>query len=65
MASDVTWPAAVAGFLAGCDGTRSVGELVETFARQVDAPYEKVQTECLGILRRLLERGFLLPGGSD
>ena len=50
----------VAGFLAGCNGTKSVNELIQDFARQVDAPLERVQTECLGILRRLIERGFLL-----
>jgi predicted RNA methylase len=50
----------VAGFLAACDGTHTVAELIANFARQVDAPFEKVQTECLGIMRRLLERGFLL-----
>jgi methylase of polypeptide subunit release factors len=50
----------VAGFLAGCNGTRSVGELIRDFARQVDAPLDRVQAECLGILRRLIERGFLL-----
>jgi len=51
---------AVAGFLSTCDGTHTVGDLIGNFARQVDAPFEKVQTECLGIFRRLLERGFLL-----
>ncbi len=50
----------VAGFLSACDGNHAVGELIENFARQVDAPLEQVQTECLGIVRRLLERGFLL-----
>jgi SAM-dependent methyltransferase len=50
----------VAGFLSGCDGNQTIGELIGNFARQADAPFEKVQTECLGILRRLLERGFLL-----
>lgn len=50
----------VAGFLSKCDGSKTIGELIEKFAPQVDAPFEKVQTECLGIMRRLLERGFLL-----
>jgi methylase of polypeptide subunit release factors len=52
--------APVAGFLSACNGTRTVGELVQDFARQVDAPFERVQAECLGIIRRLIERGFLL-----
>ena len=50
----------VAGFIAGCDGNYTVGEMIDKFAPQVDAPYEKVRTECLGIMRRLFERGFLL-----
>jgi methylase of polypeptide subunit release factors len=53
--------APVAGFLSGCNGTRTVADLIQDFARQVDAPLERVQAECLGILRRLIERGFLLP----
>jgi len=53
--------APVAGFLTGFDGKHTVAELIQGFARQVDAPFEKVQSECLGIIRRLLERGFLLP----
>ena len=52
--------APVAGFLGGCDGSRTVGELIDAFARRVDAPFQQVQTECLSIIRRLLERGFLL-----
>jgi hypothetical protein len=52
--------APVAGFLNGCDGSRTVGEIVQAFAKQVDAPFEQVQKECLGILRKLIERGFLL-----
>lgn len=50
----------VAGFLSACDGNRTLGELIGNFARQVDAPFEKVQSECLAIVRRLMERGFLL-----
>jgi hypothetical protein len=50
----------VAGFLGGCDGTHTVAELIQSFAQRVDAPFEKVRSECLGIIRRLTERGFLL-----
>ncbi len=50
----------VAEFLGGCNGERTVGELIENFARRVDAAPERVRAECLGIIRRLLERGFLL-----
>ena len=52
--------APVAGFLNGFDGNKTVGEVVQNFARQVDAPFEQVQKECLGIIRKLIERGFLL-----
>jgi len=50
----------VAGFVGACDGNHTVGELINTLARRVDAPFQQVQSECLGIIRRLLERGFLL-----
>jgi tRNA1(Val) A37 N6-methylase TrmN6 len=52
--------APVAGFLIGCNGSKTVGELIGDFSKQVEAPYEQVQTECLAILRKLIERGFLL-----
>ena len=48
------------GFLIGCNGSKTVGALIGDFAQQVEAPYEQVQTECLAILRKLIERGFLL-----
>ena len=50
----------VAGFLGACNGNQTVGELIGNFAPHVEAPFEKVQAECLGIIRRLIERGFLL-----
>jgi hypothetical protein len=52
--------APVAGFLIGCNGNKTISELVGDFAKQVEAPFEQVQTECLAILRKLIERGFLL-----
>jgi methylase of polypeptide subunit release factors len=52
--------APVAGFLGGCDGNHTVAELVQSFAARVDAPFEKVQSECMGMIRKLMERGFLL-----
>jgi len=50
----------VAAFLSGCNGSRTVAELIQDFAQQVDAPFDRVRTECLGILRKLIERGFIL-----
>jgi methylase of polypeptide subunit release factors len=52
--------APVAGFLLGCNGSKTVAELIHDFARQVDAPFEQVQKECLAIVHKLIERGFLL-----
>jgi len=49
----------VAEFLSGCDGTRTLGELIGNFATKVDAPLEQVQKECLDAVRKLIERGFL------
>jgi hypothetical protein len=49
----------VADFLVKCDGTRTVAEVVATFAESVGEPLEKVQAECLGMIRRLIERGFM------
>ncbi len=50
----------VAEFLVTCDGTRTAGEAIERFAASVEAPVEKVQTECLAIIRKLIERGFMV-----
>jgi hypothetical protein len=50
----------VAEFLSGCDGTRALSELIGNFATKADAPFEQVQKECLDVVRKLIERGFLL-----
>jgi methylase of polypeptide subunit release factors len=50
----------VAEFLSGCDGTRTVGQLAQEFAQRANAPLEKVQPECLGMIRKLTQRGFLV-----
>jgi len=50
----------VAEFLSGCDGTRALSELIGNFATKADAPFEQVQKECLDVVRKLTERGFLL-----
>lgn len=51
----------VAEFFSGCEGTRTLGELIDDFAAKVDASHEQVQKECLDAVRKLIERGFLLP----
>ena len=50
----------VADFLAGCDGEKTARQAIESFAASVDAPFEQVQDECLGMLRKLIERGFIV-----
>jgi SAM-dependent methyltransferase len=50
----------VAGFLSGCDGTRTFAELIDAFASKANAPHEQIQKECLAVARKLIERGFLL-----
>jgi hypothetical protein len=50
----------VAEFLVTCDGNRTPGEAIQAFASQANAPVEAVQKECLGIIRKLLERGFMV-----
>jgi hypothetical protein len=50
----------VAEFLVTCDGNRTAGESIQAFAAQASAPVDAVQKECLGIIRKLLERGFMV-----
>ena len=50
----------VAEFLVTCDGTRTAGEAIQSFAAQANAPLEAVKNECLGIIRKLIERGFMV-----
>ena len=50
----------VAEFLVTCDGTRTVGDAIQAFSSQAKAPPQTIQKECLGIIRKLLERGFMV-----
>jgi predicted RNA methylase len=49
----------VAEFLVSCDGTRTAGQAIQALAQRVDAPMDTVKHECLAILRKLIERGFI------
>lgn len=49
----------VAEFLSGCDGQRTLGEVIAAFTPRVSAPPELVQKECVDAVRKLMERGFL------
>ena len=50
----------VADFLSRCDGSSTLKELVESFALGLDKTVETVQPECLSVVRKLVECGFLL-----
>lgn len=51
----------VADFLARLDGRQSLGELASDLAQRVGADPRVVQRECISVVRRLMERRFLLP----
>jgi methylase of polypeptide subunit release factors len=50
----------VAEFLASCDGTRTAEQAIEAFAVDANAPVETVRRECLAMIRKLIERGFVV-----
>lgn len=54
----------VAEFLATCDGTRTADQAIREFAVVAKAPLETVRRECLAMMRKLVERGFMVvaPG---
>jgi hypothetical protein len=49
----------VAQFLGQLSGDRTLGELIRELASRVEVEPERVRTECVGMARLLLERGFL------
>ncbi|HEY1986667.1 MAG TPA: class I SAM-dependent methyltransferase [Terracidiphilus sp.] len=50
----------VAEFLVTCDGTRTAEEAIAAFAASAGAPLATVQAECLSMIRKLVERGFII-----
>lgn len=46
---------------AGCNGKRPLRELIAQLAADVGAPAERIAPECLGLIRRVIERGYVLP----
>jgi hypothetical protein len=46
------------------DGTRSLGEVLDGFAAQHDAPPERVRASGLGVARQMLELGFAAAAGD-
>ena len=49
----------VAEFLVTCDGTRTVESAIREFAAKLNEPFEKVQAECISMIRKLIERGIM------
>ncbi|HEX3539462.1 MAG TPA: methyltransferase [Acidimicrobiales bacterium] len=50
-----------AGLIAGCDGQRTVGQLIDRLADSVGADVTDVTPQAVAIVTRLVEQGFLLP----
>ncbi len=51
----------LAGLVARCTGERTVRDLLKELAAATDSELEKITPNMLGLLRQLVERGFLLP----
>jgi SAM-dependent methyltransferase len=50
----------VAEFLVTCDGSRTAEQAIQDFATTARAPLDTVRTESLAMIRRLIERGFIV-----
>jgi methylase of polypeptide subunit release factors len=50
----------VAEFLATCDGTRTAEQAIQEFAVIANAPLDTVRRECLAMMRKLIDRGFMV-----
>ncbi len=65
LARGITYSSSIdlrlAGLVAGCDGRRTVRELLAELAANTNADLEKITPNCLALLRELIQRGFLLP----
>ncbi|HUD54594.1 MAG TPA: methyltransferase [Terracidiphilus sp.] len=55
----------VAEFLVSCDGTKNAAIAIEEFAVRANAPFDRVSIECLALIRKLIERGFMVAAESD
>ena len=49
----------VAEFLGQCDGKRTLGELAQSMVQALGAPAEQVETECVGIIRKMIGQSFV------
>lgn len=50
----------VAEFLATCDGNRTAEQAIQDFAVTANAPLDTVRVESLAMIRKLIERGFIV-----
>jgi methylase of polypeptide subunit release factors len=50
----------VAEFLATCDGSRTAEQAIQDFAVTAGAPLDQVRRECIQMIRKLIERGFMV-----
>ena len=50
----------VADFLGNCTGKHTLDSLIQDLASNADAAHEQVRLECLRLVRRLIERGFMV-----
>jgi hypothetical protein len=48
-----------------CDGTKNAAIAIEEFAVRANAPFDRVSIECLALIRKLIERGFMVAAESD
>jgi len=54
----------VAEFLACCDGEKTAEAAIADFAAKANAPLERVSSECQAMMRKLIERGFMVATES-
>ncbi len=50
----------VAEFLSTCDGSRTAEQAIQDFAVTANAPLDTVKRESLAMIRKLIERGFIV-----
>jgi len=55
----------VADFLATCDGTRTADQAIREFAQVANAPLDVVRPECIAMIRKLIQRGFMVVEESS
>jgi methylase of polypeptide subunit release factors len=64
LPAEIVVESSVADFLARCDGTHPLGQLVLQLAESVKADPAQVAQQCCGVVRKLAERRFITFGAS-